>query len=227
VDAQQLAAAKGEEQAPKADPSKAKAGAKQEMKPLEALGVYLDGFHFQSGHMSHQMEAHHFCAQLNEDLIQCVLYDGNAKDSRMIGIEYVISEKAFKALPEEEKRMWHSHVYEVKSGMLVGPGMPEAAEHDLLSKLISTYGKTWHTWNMDSMKKDMPLGVPDLMWGFTADGQMDPALGKARDEKMGISSEAKRKARADIPSPQVQPGADAWQKGNDVKLELKPIEMKK
>lgn len=227
AEAQKGVPAKGQEEAAKAKPSEAAAGAKQEMKPLEALGVYLDGFHFQSGHLKHAMEAHHYCASLNEDLIQCVLYDGNKKDSRLVGIEYVISGKKFKSLPDKEKKMWHSHVYEVKSGMLAAPGMPETAEHDLLANLISTYGKTWHTWNMDSMDKDLPFGIPDLMWGFTADGQMDLALDKAREAAMGISSEAKKKARADIASPPIQAGADAWQKGKTVELQAKEIKMKK
>src|SRR4051812_29583541 len=73
------------------------------------------------------------------------------------------------------KPLWHSHVHEVKSGQLVAPGIPEAAEHALMEKLIHTYGKTWHTWHTD-LDKTLPLGVPQLMMGFTADGQADAAM---------------------------------------------------
>ena len=47
----------------------------------------------------------------------------------MIGIEYMITPKLYKDLPQEEKKYWHSHVFEVKSGMLVMPQaiLPEAA----------------------------------------------------------------------------------------------------
>jgi hypothetical protein len=31
--------------------------------------------------------------------------------------------------PDDEKRLWHSHHYEVKSGILVAPGIPDLAEH--------------------------------------------------------------------------------------------------
>lgn len=211
----------GSEESIKTEALKAGAALLQSNKPVEALGVYLDGFHFQNGHMDHQMEAHHYCAQLSEDFIQCVLYDGTGKDARLIGIEYVVSEKLFKTLSEEEKKMWHSHVFEVKSGMLVAPGLPEAAEHELVSKLISTYGKTWHTWNMDSLDKGLPLGIPDLMMGFTAEGQMDPKLGAARESRLGISMDSRKKARENIPAPAIQPGADAWMQGNVVELDLK------
>jgi hypothetical protein len=41
--------------------------------PLEALSIYPDGFHFRSDNMQAQIEAHHYCDNLNEEVIQCVL----------------------------------------------------------------------------------------------------------------------------------------------------------
>jgi len=149
------------------------AAALQSRPPIEAINAYLDGFHFYNGQMNVQMEAHHYCAILNEEVIQCVIYDGNVKDAKLMGVEYIISEALFSGLPEQEKALWHSHVHEVASGQLVAPGIPEVAEHALMEKLIHTYGKTWHTWHTD-LDKDLPRGVPQLMMGFTADGQADP-----------------------------------------------------
>jgi len=136
----------------------------------------------------------------------------------MVGVEYVVSGKLFENLPEEEKAMWHSHRYEVKSGQLVAPGMGEDAEHELVAKLISTYGKTWHTWQDDP---DLPLGAPVLMMGFTADGQVKPELVDKRDQALGVSTAAKKAARADIPDTEILPGADAWQTGNVVQVKLR------
>lgn len=185
--------------------------------PLRALGVYLDGLHFRNGRMGEQMDVHHYCGALNEDLIQCVLFDGSGRDARMVGIEYVVSAKLFESLPAEEKAMWHSHRYEVKSGQLVAPGMPDPAEHELMEKLISTYGKTWHTWADDP---SLPLGAPALMMGFTADGQVRPEMVEKRDKALGVSSAAKKAARADIPDTPILPGTDAWQTGNVVQVKL-------
>ena len=64
------------------------------------------------------MEAHHFCACPNEDVRQCVIYDSDKPNARLIGTEYIISDKLFETLPEEEKVYWHSHKYEVQSGTL-------------------------------------------------------------------------------------------------------------
>jgi hypothetical protein len=205
------------------EPAKTQASGKT---PLDAVGVYLDGFHFRNGDMHEQIEAHHYCTSLNDDLIQCVIYDGNGPDALLMGVEYVISEKFFKTLPEEEKSLWHSHHYEVKAGQLAAPNLSDSAEHDLMAKLVSTYGKTWHTWRLDQMGNNIPLGIPELMMGFTADGQADPSLLEERDKRFGISTEAKTKARADIPMPTVQPGANAWEKGDVVQLKLAPVPAK-
>lgn len=189
----------------------------QSKAPVGALNAYLDGFHFYSGNLKGQMEAHHYCANLNEDLIQCVIYDGNVSTARLMGVEYIVSEKLFATLPPEERALWHSHVHEVKSGQLIAPGIPEVAEHELMEKLVHTYGKTFHTWHTD-MQHELPLGVPQLMMGFTQDGQIDPALVAARDARFGISTEANKARRTDIEMPATLPGADAWQAGRAVQI---------
>ena len=61
-----------------------------------------------------QVEAHHFCSHITSDMRQCVIYDSNKADARLIGIEYIISRKLFETLPMEERKYWHSHSYEVR-----------------------------------------------------------------------------------------------------------------
>jgi len=193
------------------------AAALQDRPPVEALNAYLDGFHFYNGTPEGQMEAHHYCAILNEDLIQCVIYDGNVGQAKLMGVEYIVSEKLFKTLPAAERTFWHSHVHEVKSGQLIAPGIPKLAEHRLMEKLVSTYGKTWHTWHTDR-EKSLPTGVPQLMMGFTADGQAHADMVAARDRRMQVSSEQNRQDRQDIRAPQIVEGADHWQRRAPLQL---------
>lgn len=96
-----------------------------------------------------QVELHHYCASINDDVIQCAVYDGPEKGAKLIGIEYVVSEKVFDTLPPEEQRLWHSHAYDVKSGSFIGPGLPTSAERSLVVDLMKTYGKTWVLWQVD------------------------------------------------------------------------------
>lgn len=52
---------------------------------------------------------------------QCILYDSPEPGARLIGIEYMISPRLYETLDQEERLLWHSHVFEVKSGMLIMP----------------------------------------------------------------------------------------------------------
>ena len=202
----------GEEKSTKVKTLEAGADMMQDKTPLKKMNTYLDGFHFYSGNMDGQMEAHHYLTQLNDDLYQAVIFDGNGEDAKLMGVEYIISEKLFKTLPDEEKKLWHSHHYEVKSGTLIAPGIPIAAEHELMEKIVSTYGKTIHTWNTDK-GLDLPLGSPMLMMGFTKNGQLNTQLVTERDKRFNVSTAERKKNREDIPLPSVDPLANAWQQG--------------
>ena len=169
--------------------------------PVEAMSTYLNGFHMYADELGRQVEATHFCIHLRHDLHQCVIFDRNAPDARLIGIEYITTEERFRSLPDDEKRLWHSHHYEVKSGVLTAPGVPELAEHAYFNDLVTTYGKTFHTWQYD--RDEFPYGIPQLMMAFTDDGQADEAMIQERDRRLGYSTVRRRRRRADIPVPDV------------------------
>lgn len=50
---------------------------------------------------------------------------------------YLISERLFHTLPADEQRYWHSHQFEVRSGTLVLPGVPEMAELKVVQEVAS------------------------------------------------------------------------------------------
>jgi hypothetical protein len=189
--------------------------------PIGDIHAHVCGIHFYSGNMARQIIAEHYCSHFSDEILQCVIYDSNKPGARLIGVEYIVSAKIFDSLPPEEKRFWHSHNYEVKSGVLTAPDMPTTAEKDLMKVLIGTYGKTWHFWQIDRGDK-LPLGIPQLMMAFTADGQAKGNIVAERDRLYGLSA-AKKTARADIADAKPDPGADAWQKGQAVQLDLKTV----
>ncbi|MBV9490194.1 MAG: OBAP family protein [Verrucomicrobia bacterium] len=181
--------------------------------PIDRIDAYVCGLHFYNGDLGRQVIAHHFCSHRSEEFLQCVIYDTNEPDARLIGIEYIISARLFGGLPEEEKRYWHSHQFEVKSGQLTAPGIPQPVEQELMKKLVNTYGKTWHTWQYDRYA-DLPLGVPQLMMGFTQEGQAQRALVNELEKGIGYSVEQRMKDRQDIEAAPVLSGANSWQQGN-------------
>jgi hypothetical protein len=194
--------------------------------PLDAMSTYLNGFHMYADEMGRMVEATHFCIHLRHDLHQCVIFDRNAPDARLIGIEYIISEDRFRSLPDDEKQLWHSHHYETTSGLLVAPKVPQMAEHLYFEDLVSTYGKTFHTWQYDR-DDDFPYGIPRLMMGFTADGQADERPIADRDRRLHLSTRHKRQNRADIPVPDVVAGANTWESGRSVQTRLEQVDVKR
>lgn len=178
--------------------------------PLGAIHAHVCGFHFYSGDPQRALRVHHYCSHLNPDVFQCVIYDSDQANARLIGIEYIISEKLFIQLPADEKQLWHSHRYEVMSGLLTAPGMAAGAERELMQELVNTYGKTWHLWQVDR-GDTVPLGLPKLMMGFTADGQASAPMVAARDREQGIDPAQVKARRVEFSPRPVAAGADVWQ----------------
>jgi hypothetical protein len=182
----------------------------QTQAPPAQFTAYLVGFHPMKEHPGMQMEAHHFCHQVNRDLAQCVLFDGNTPDANLNGIEYIISRKLYDQLPAQERQYWHPHNFEILSGQLVAPGLPEVAEKEFLETKMNSYGKTWHVWNTGHFGLDdadrLPLGEPQLAWSFTRDGQILPGLAELMQKRVDVNIAAKRAARRDL-APLARPRA--------------------
>jgi hypothetical protein len=134
----------------------------------------------------------------------------------------MISPRLYKTLDAKEQSLWHSHVFEVKSGMLIMPrptGVPEAvwevAENREMEEVVELYGKVYHLWQTDR-GDTLPLGEPQLMTSYTAADQM-PEFEKRveeRDQRFGSDYKRKKQVREYIEEPEIHENADAtWAKG--------------
>lgn len=185
----------------------------QSKAPVSKISLYLDGFHVAKDDPAMQMEAHHYCNQVNEDFAQCVLFDGNTADARLTGIEYIISAARYASLTPEEQAYWHPHNYEILSGQLRMPGIPDAAEKAAMRTKINSYGKTWHTWMAGvygHQADPLPIGPARLQWSFNQDGEANEAMVSERDRRMNLDTAEARRDRADLaPLAMPQKGEDA------------------
>lgn len=199
----------------------------QSLKPINKIHAHLCAFHFYAHDMKRQVEAHHYCTHYNQDMRQCLIYDSPEKNARLIGVEYIVSEKLFQGLPDEEKKFWHTHEYEVKGGILFMPGVPQAAEHKELEEVAKTYGKVFHFWQYDR-GDTLPLGLPQLMMAFTEDGQLNPNLAKSVEDKFGVSFQKHAESRKHMtgPSMGIHPLANPWLKGTGLQSELREVDIK-
>ncbi|KAK4965222.1 hypothetical protein LTR66_012174 [Elasticomyces elasticus] len=197
------------------------AGMVQSFEPPKRLCAHLNAFHAYASEPGRCVEANHYCAHLNEDVRQCILYDSPEANARLIGVEYMITGRLYNTLPPGERKLWHSHVFEVKSGMLIMPGpsgipdrLWEVAETKEMEEVIGLYGKVYHLWQTDRGDK-LPMGEPQLMTSFTAADQFDfEQLVGERDQRFGTDHERKREIRKGIEEPEIHPDADStWKSG--------------
>ncbi|KAA8630715.1 hypothetical protein SMACR_07746 [Sordaria macrospora] len=195
----------------------------QDFAPVKSICAHLNAFHVYASDPSRIVETNHYCAHLTEDVRQCILYDSPNPGARILGIEYMITPKLYETLPQEERRYWHTHVFEVKSGMLIMPKptgvMPQAvwekAERTEMEQVVTLYGKIYHLWQVDRGDK-LPMGEPQLMTSFTEEGQfkdMEKVLDERDKRFPGADWRAKRESRKDIEVPEMHPDADwTWKK---------------
>lgn len=155
--------AKGEPTSGKEQFLHAGASIVQNFDPPKQLCAHLHAYHTYAKNPGKPVEANHYCAHVNEDVRQCIVYDGNGPNARLIGIEYLIKPHLYEKLDPEERKYWHSHVYEVKSGMLMLPSpaaVPDAvwevAETEEMKAVIELYGKVYHLWQVRLMS-----GIPN------------------------------------------------------------------
>jgi hypothetical protein len=148
-----------------------------------------------------------------------LIYDSPDHNARLIGIEYMVSPRVFVTLPQEERKLWHTHEFEVKSGLLIMPapaGVPtsvwEAAETAEMRDVVPLYGKTYHLWQVDR-GDPVPMGPPQLMGSFTTHGSVKMAHEKGldglltgRNQKFGVDHHQKAKMRENIPGVEKHPG---------------------
>ena len=162
------------------------------MAPLGNHHLHFCGIHTAKKDPKIQIVTQHYCGQAGE-LHQCLLYDSLEKNAKLLGVEYIISDEAFRKLPDEEKMYWHPHTYEVLGGGLIAPSMTPDDEMAFMKALLLTWGKTWHTWPDPSTP--VPMGEPLLMWALTGDGQDDAKVIAMRDKEFGVSTPAIRQKR--------------------------------
>lgn len=173
----------------------------------EKLHLYLCAFHVAKERPGFQLEAHHYCAPASEKIHQCTIYDARTGNPKLIGIEYIVGNDVYEKFPAEEKKYWHPHAYEITSGQLVAPDLPNMGD-DIFPGLINTWGKTWHTWPDPS--SEFPIGEPLLMWSANADGQIDKGMVDKRDAQFGIKTDEIRDRRKawGYPIPNIPPPKD-------------------
>jgi hypothetical protein len=158
--------------------------------PMTGPHAHFCGIHVAKNNPRFQLIAQHYCTahaghDHDDGLFQCLLFDSTEPNAKLLGVEYIISKEQYKDLANEEKKYWHPHTYEVLAGGLIAPEMSQQEETKFMRQILTTWGKTWHTWPDPS--KPIPIGEPLLMWALSADDQVDPKIVRERDRRFNVS----------------------------------------
>jgi hypothetical protein len=163
------------------------------MGPVKGIHAHFCGIHIAKNNPRFQIITQHYCSARTPEMHQCLLYDSCGANAKLLGVEYIISDRLYRDLPNGEKAYWHPHTYEVLAGGLIAPGAAPDDEMKFMKVILNTWGKTWHTWPDPRMP--VPLGEPLLIWSLSGDGQADEAVVAARDKQFGVSTARIRERR--------------------------------
>ncbi len=141
-------------------------GVKAPIEEIMHCPLAFAGVHLLKELPEYPQVAYHYCKTLNDDISQCVLYDGTGPNAKLIGIEYLVTDAIYQKMPAEEKLYWHDHKYEVDSGLLKSMTQTGEDEKKTLATIRTLWGKVYHTW---ATGKTYPSGPPRLFWAVTGE----------------------------------------------------------
>jgi len=125
-------------------------------KPSEGYMLHIDAlWHFPG---KPGMVAHHYCKSVAGGLIECQLYDSDAADSRLVGVEVIVDAPTYQKFSAAEKAQWHYHKTEIPKVSATLPDLSPEEAAKVVKSIENTYGKIYILW--DPSRQTLPIGEP-------------------------------------------------------------------
>jgi Protein of unknown function (DUF1264) len=102
--------------------------------------------------------AHHWCRPATGGITECQLYDSDAANARLVGVEVVVPTATWKTFNRSEQALWHYHRVEIPKVSATLPGMSPAQAKKVVASMMETYGKIYLLW--DPSANNQPVGKP-------------------------------------------------------------------
>lgn len=168
----------------------AEAGIKAPLAEVLHCPLAFAGVHLQEDQPTNAQVAYHYCNPINEKVSQCILYDGTGPKAKLIGVEYLVTDDIYRAMPAEERVYWHDHKYEVDARLIRSLTQHGEEESKTLAKVRTLWGKVYHTWAAGT---EYPQGPAKLFWSVTgekplvlpADAKLPPEIKAAENIQTG------------------------------------------
>lgn len=124
--------------------------------PSAGWSLHIDAkLHFPT---NPELVAHHYCKAVAGGVTECQLYDGDAADARLAGVEAVVDAATYAGLNVYEQQLWHYHKTEIPRVSATLPDLSPEQAAQVAASLEETYGKIYIFW--DVSQNTPPLGQP-------------------------------------------------------------------
>lgn len=126
------------------------------VRPSDGFSLHVDAKHHFPANPD--MIAHHWCKPVR-GMTQCLLFDGDGEDARVVGAEMIVSPQAYQGLSEREQARWHYHKTEIPKVEATLPDLSEDEAAVVVKSLEETYGKVFILFDPAG---DAPEGLPTV-----------------------------------------------------------------
>jgi hypothetical protein len=124
--------------------------------PYDGFTLHLDAkMHFPG---DHEMIAHHYCKNVAGGMIECLIFDSEAADAHLVGIETIVSPEVYNGFDPEEQALWHYHKTEFPKVEATLPDLSAEEAAKVVAAAEETYGKVYLLW--DPSVDELPVGQP-------------------------------------------------------------------
>lgn len=127
-------------------------------RPSEGWTLHIDAKKHFPGNP--ELIAHHYCKGVAGGFYECQLYDSDAPDARLVGVEVVVPAETYNKFSAQEQAMWHYHKTEIPKVQATLPDLSPEEAAKVLKSLEETYGKIYLLW--DPSSGDLPIGNPNV-----------------------------------------------------------------
>ena len=129
-----------------------------ETRPAEGFALHVDAkLHFPG---NTEMIAHHFCKPVAGGMTQCLIFETDDPDARLVGVEVIVGPDVQGAFSTEEKAMWHYHKTEIPKVAATMPDLSAEEAAKIVKNIEETYGKVYLLWDPSTNKG--PTGSPSV-----------------------------------------------------------------
>jgi hypothetical protein len=127
--------------------------------PASGFTLHIDAEqHFGDAHPKEI--AHHWCKNISASMIECLLFDSDRLDAKLVGVETVVPTTLWKTFGADEQALWHDHATEIPKVHATLPDTPKDQQAKIVASLMKTHGKIYVLW--DPMSSANPVGQPSV-----------------------------------------------------------------